>query len=162
TQIILEENYKLSSPLFDIGLDSIDIKNIIGSSKIEVYNNSDPLDKDLKRNPILNIVNSSRLTEAERNYFNKQLKAYIKTIPIYRRVSREHLDSLLSKKLKENNVNIDFEFAIYSGDLSTKVHTDNFENNKYDTYGVSMFYDENNQSKYQLLVNFPEDRKFIL
>lgn len=35
---VLEENYKLSSSLFDIGLDSINIKNIIGSSRIEVYN----------------------------------------------------------------------------------------------------------------------------
>ncbi|MGE5942991.1 MAG: sensor histidine kinase, partial [Flavobacteriales bacterium] len=69
---------------------------------------------------------------------------------------------VLSKKLKENDVDIAYEFAIYSGDLSTKVHTDNFENNKYDTYGVNMFYDENNQSSYKLLVNFPEDRKFIL
>lgn len=162
TQIILEENYKLSSPLFDIGLDSIDIKNIIGSSKIEVYNNSETSDKDLTKSPILNIVNSSRLTEAERNYFNKNIKAYIKTIPVYKRVSKEQIDSLLSVKLKENNVNIDYEFAIYSGDLSTKVHTENFENNKYDTYSVNIFYDENNQSKYKLLVNFPENRKFIL
>ncbi|PKQ44875.1 sensor histidine kinase [Confluentibacter flavum] len=162
TQIILEENYKLSSPLFDIGLDSIDIKNIIGSSSIEVFNNSDQSDKDIKRTPILNIVNSSRLSEAERNYFNKNLKTYVKTIPIYKRVSKQQIDSLLSKKLKENNVDIAYEFAIYSNDLSTKVHTDNFENHKLDTYKVPIFYDENNQSNYMLLVNFPEDRKFIL
>lgn len=162
TQIILEENYKLSSPLFDIGLDSIDIKNIIGSSKIEVYNSSDPSDKDIGKTPILNIVNSSRLSEAERNYFDKNLKAYIKTIPIYKRVSKDQIDSLLSKKLKENNVDIAYEFAIYSNDLATKVRTDNFENNTLDTYGVHIFFDENNQSKYRLLVNFPEDRKFIL
>jgi len=162
TQIILEENYKLSSPLFDIGLDSIDIKNIIGSSKIEVYRNSEGSDKDLHKTPILNIVNSSRLTDAERNYFNKNIKTYIKTVPIYKRVSKEQIDSLLSKKLKENDVDIAYEFAIYSDDLSTKVHTENFENDKYDTYSVNMFYDENNQSKYQLLVNFPEDKKFIL
>ena len=36
---VLEENYKLSSSLFDIGLDSINIKNIIGNSKIEIINN---------------------------------------------------------------------------------------------------------------------------
>ncbi|WP_100615584.1 sensor histidine kinase [Confluentibacter citreus] len=162
TQIILEENYKLSSPLFDIGLDSIDIKNIIGSSKIEVFNNSDQSDKDISRTPILNIINSSRLSEAERNYFNKQLKAYVKTIPIYKRVSKRQIDSLLSRKLKENNVDIAYEFAIYSNDLSTKVHTDNFENNKFDTYRVNIFYDEENKSNYVLLVNFPEDKKFIL
>ena len=38
---VLEENYKLSSSLFDIGLDSINIKNIIGNSKIEIINNMD-------------------------------------------------------------------------------------------------------------------------
>jgi two-component system phosphate regulon sensor histidine kinase PhoR len=35
---VLEEDYKLSASLFDIGLDSIDIKNIIGSSELQVIN----------------------------------------------------------------------------------------------------------------------------
>ena len=34
---VLQEDYKLSSSLFDIGLDSLDITNIIGMSSTEIY-----------------------------------------------------------------------------------------------------------------------------
>ena len=73
---VLEENYKLSSSLFDIGLDSINIKNIIGSSNLEVYKNEDISEKDLSKSPIVNIINSGRLLPAERNYFEKNYKKF--------------------------------------------------------------------------------------
>lgn len=157
----LEKDYKLSSSLFDFGLDSLDIKNIIGSSQIEVYNGN-IFDKDLIQNPILNIVNSGLLKKEERSYFNRNLKAYTSTIPIYKRVTGKEISDLLSRKLKENDIDIDYEFAIYSKDLATKVHSEDFENNSASTFSVPMFYDENNRSIYKLLVNFPEDHKFIL
>ena len=69
---ILEENYKLSSSLFDIGLDSITIKNIIGNSKLQVYKNREYLDKDFRNNPISNYIQIGSLSEAQRNYFEKQ------------------------------------------------------------------------------------------
>lgn len=159
---VLEENYKLSSSLFDIGLDSTNIKSIIGSSNLEVYKNDDISDKDLKKSPIVNIINSGRLLDAERNYFEKQFKAFTKTMPVYQRVTKEQISSLLSKKLKEDNIDINFEFAIYGNDLATKVHSEGFEKILESTYSVPIFYDENNQSNYKLLVSFPDDNKFIL
>lgn len=162
-QNVLEENYKLSSSLFDIGLDSIDIKNIIGSSKIEVYKSSDLDDKDLNGSaPIFDYVSNARLKEAERELFDKSFKAYTKTIPIHKRVSKEEIDSLLSRKFNENGIDIPYEFAIYSKDLATKVHSDGFENNKNSTFEIPVFYDENRQSNYKLIVNFQDDGKFIL
>ena len=38
---ILEENYKLSSSLFDIGLDSINIKRILNERETKIYKSSD-------------------------------------------------------------------------------------------------------------------------
>ncbi|WP_341214829.1 HAMP domain-containing sensor histidine kinase [uncultured Wocania sp.] len=159
---VLEENYKLSSSLFDIGLDSINIKNIIGSSRIEVYNETEFSDKDISKSPILNIINSGRLKEAEKNYFDKNFKAARKTIPVHKRVSKEEIEGLLSDKLKTEAIDIGYEFAIYSNGLATKVHSDEFERDETSTFSVPIFYDENNQSSYKLLVNFPDDKKFIL
>ncbi len=159
---VLEENYKLSSSLFDIGLDSIDIKNIIGNSKIEVYDNTSLDDKDFKPNPILNIINSGRISDAQNSYFYKNLRAFAKTIPVHKRVSKKEISEMLSQKLRENGIDIDFEFAIYSKDLATKVYSDGFEKNENSTFSIPIFYDENTQSNYKLLVNFPDDHKFIL
>ncbi|MBU3822574.1 HAMP domain-containing histidine kinase [Flavobacteriaceae bacterium XHP0103] len=162
-QNVLEENYKLSSSLFDIGLDSIDIKNIIGNSKIEVYKSSDLDDKDFNGSaPIFDYVYNDRLKEAERELFDKTFKGYTKTIPIHKRISKEEIDSLLSRKFNEYGIDIPYEFAIYSRDLATKVHSDGFENNKNSTFKIAVFYDENNKSNYELIVNFQDDKKFIL
>ncbi|WP_242205021.1 sensor histidine kinase [Aestuariivivens insulae] len=159
---ILEDNYKLSSSLFDIGLDSVNIKNIIGSSKTEIYNNIEFSENDANESPILSIIKSGTLSEAEKLSIEKDFKAISKRNPIYKRVSKEKIKELLSEKLKEKDIDIDFEYAVYSNDLATKVQSDNFEYDKASTFGVPMFYDENNVSTYRLLVNFPDDKKFIL
>ena len=77
-------------------------------------------EKDLSKSPIVNIINSGRLLPAERNYFEKNYKAFAKTKPVYQRVTKEQITSLLTKKLKEDNININYEFAIYGNDLATQ------------------------------------------
>ncbi|NNC50200.1 MAG: HAMP domain-containing histidine kinase [Flaviramulus sp.] len=158
---VLEENYKLSSSLFDIGLDSLDITNIIGNSSTEIYSDLGSTDIDLK-SPISNIIRSGTIDEAQKLNFKKNFKEVFKIKPIYKRVSEKQIRELLSEKLKKYGITIDFEFAIYSSDLATKVRSENFENIESSTFGVPIFYDENNRSLYKLLVNFPDDKKFIL
>tara|TARA_R110000868_G_scaffold67368_1_gene200073 strand:- start:15460 stop:16986 length:1527 start_codon:yes stop_codon:yes gene_type:complete len=158
---ILEENYKLTSSLFDMGLDSITVKNIISSSNLQVFKNKGFSNRDLDQNLSPSFSHSS-LVEAQKNSFDKNFKAYAKTFPVYKRVSTEEISKLLSRKLKEDYIDINYEFAIYSNDLATKVHSDGFERNPVTTFSVPIFYDENNQTNYKLLVNFPDDNKFIL
>ncbi|WP_181364050.1 sensor histidine kinase [Algibacter marinivivus] len=156
---VLEENYKLSSSLFDIGLDSLDIKNITAKSTAEIYNNTG--NRDIK-SPISKIIRSGTIDEAQRLSFDKSFKEISKRTPIHKRVSEAEIKTLLSEKLKKDNIDIDFEFAIYSNDLATKVRSDNFEYEPNSNFKVPVFYDENNQTPYRLLVNFPDDGKFIL
>ncbi|TXE12109.1 HAMP domain-containing histidine kinase [Seonamhaeicola algicola] len=159
---VLEENYKLSSSLFDIGLDSLTIQNIIGSSSAEVYSNIELSDKDINQSPVTKIITSGIVEDAQRLSFEKSFKEIRKKTPIHKRVSKKELDKLLTEALKRDEIDIDFEYAIYSNDLATKVQSENFEFDKASTYKVPVLYDENNQSPYKLLVNFPNDRSFIL
>jgi signal transduction histidine kinase len=158
---VLEENYKLSSSLFDIGLDSLDIKNITAQSTSEIYNNSGFINQDIK-SPISKIIKSGTIDEAQKLSFEKSVKEISKRTPIHKRVSEHEIKTLLSEKLAKDNIDIDFEFAIYSNDLATKVRSDNFEYDPDSNFKVPIFYDEKNQTPYRLLVNFPEDGKFIL
>ncbi|MFI1772148.1 sensor histidine kinase [Thalassobellus citreus] len=165
TQGVLEENFKLSSSLLDTGfdIDTLSLKKFTGNSKIEIFNNSDLKYKDFQKSPITSIVNNSApILETNIKYFEKYYKQILKREPIYKRVSEKEIKKLLSKKLKDNDIDIDYEFAIYSNDLATKVQSDNFENHVKSTFSVPIFYDENTQTPYKLLVNFPEDGKYIL
>ena len=158
---VLEENYKLSSSLFDIGLDSLDIKNITAQSTAEIYNNAGISEKDIK-SPISKIIRSGTIDEAQRLSFEKSFKEISKRTPIHKRVSGAEIKNLLTEKLKKDGIDIDFEYAIYSNDLATKVSSSNFEYNPKSNFKVPIFYDENNQTPYRLLVDFPDDKKFIL
>ncbi|GAA3625594.1 sensor histidine kinase [Flavivirga jejuensis] len=161
---IFEEDYKLSSSLLDIGLDidSVGIKNIIGHSSTEIYSNFDLSEKDILQSPISKIIRSGSMDDAQRLSFEKNFKEISKRKPIHKRVSVEEIQDMLFEKLRKESIDIDFEFAIYDNDLATKVHSDGFEDDVKSTYKVPIFYDENNQSLYKLLVNFPDDREYIL
>ncbi|WP_252723231.1 sensor histidine kinase [Pseudotamlana agarivorans] len=158
---VLQKDFKLSSSLFDIGLDSLDITTIIGNSSTEIYSNLESADRDLK-SPISKIIKSGTIDEAQKLSFERNFKEVLKRKPVHKRVSKAEIKELLSEKLQKYGIGIDFEFAIYGNDLATKVHSSNFEYHKDSTFGVPIFYDENNRSLYRLLVNFPNDRKFIL
>lgn len=164
SQGILEENYKFSSSILDAGFDndSLIYKSFTGQSKLEVYNNSDLIDRDIEQSPITKIINSGPMLEPQLNYLNKNFKQVLKRKPIHVRVSEDDIRSLLSKKLRENGIDIAYEFAIYSNDLATKVQSDNFDYDLKSTFSTAIFYDDDNQTPYKLLVNFPEDSKLIL
>ncbi|MBT8303664.1 MAG: HAMP domain-containing histidine kinase [Bacteroidia bacterium] len=157
---VLEENYKLSSSLFDIGLDSITIMRIINERETRVIKN-DKEDKRLDISPEA-LLKYDQRTKVREIQFETTYRDNAKFTPIHKRATPEEIEYLLSKKLKEDGIDIDFEFAIYDNDLATKVQSENFELDRNATYGVPIFLDNNDESDFSLYVNFPERKKFIL
>ncbi len=155
----LEENYKFNSSLFDIGLDTINVKRVLTNKETKVYQNGGS-NADLSTNDKLLLLD--KLSSTDKIFFDDAYKDLAPRLPIHKRVTKEEIQSLLSEKLKEQGITIDFEFAIYSNGLATRIRSDNFENYEASAFSVFMFYNENNQSSYKLLVNFPDDKKFIL
>ncbi len=157
----LEENYKFNSSVFDIGLDTINVKRILSERETKVFKNTgSDIDFDLSSKDKLLLLD--KMSSTDKIIFEDVYKDLASRLPIHKRVAKEEIQELLSTKLKEDGINIDFEFAIYSNDLATRIRSDNFENDKTSPFSVHMFYNENNQSSYKLLVNFPDDKKFIL
>jgi two-component system phosphate regulon sensor histidine kinase PhoR len=157
----LEENYKFNSSIFDIGSDTISVKRILNNRETKVYRNRGvSLDSDLSANDKLLLLD--KMSSTDEIVFEDVYKDLASRFPIHKRVTKEEIQKLLSKKLKEEGIDIDFEFAIYSNDLATRIHSDDFEDYDESAFSVFMFYNENNQSAYKLLVSFPDDKKFIL
>ncbi|WP_034057876.1 sensor histidine kinase [Lacinutrix jangbogonensis] len=152
---ILEENYKLSSALFDIGLDTTSIKKVISESETKVYKTSE-IDGNVNNNDVF-----SEYGKTEKIMFETHYKNFAHRRPLHKRTSKEKIDRLLNLKLLQFDIGIDYEFAIYSNDLATKVQTDNFELENQVTMEVPIFSDDNGTNNYRLLVNFPERDKFI-
>ncbi|WP_353778560.1 ATP-binding protein [Winogradskyella sp. 3972H.M.0a.05] len=158
--IISEESYKVPSTFFEIGIDSVEISSLTNERTTRVLKR-DPLDGQLVVNPEKTYTEFSNLPEVEKKLFETTFRDRFKNYPIYKRISAKIVDHLLSKRLKQDGIKLNFEFAIYDKDLATKVQSDNFELNEAYNYGVPIFRDNNNNSNYNLLINFPERRKFL-
>ena len=158
---ILAENFKLPKlSLFDISLDSLSFNRYISSTSTQVFRSLDG-NNDLTISPeesFEKVIALDRLTKA---MFEEQIREEAKRTLIHRRVSNKLITKLLQLKLEEENIDLDFEFAIYHNDLATKVQSENFEIDKSLTTGVPMFLDSDDESEYTLYVNFPERNKYI-
>ncbi len=151
---ILEENYKLSSALFDIGLDSISIKRIISQNETKVYKSStvDGFEASL--------LQSGDISRTEDIDFEPLYQRFSARKPIHKRVTIEKIDRLLKLQLIKDDIDIDYEFAVYSNDLATKVQTENF-NIENAFMRVPFFDNTASDNNYGLYVEFPQRRKFI-
>lgn len=157
---VLEENFKIPS-LIDISLDSINIRRISNERETKVVRNDD-LNQIRDLSPEAVLMNTIEFARNSEIMMETAYKDMAKRNPIHKRVSREQIEKLLSRKLQEDDIDIDFEYAIYAKDLATKIQSKNFELDKESTYGVPIFLDNNNESDFSLYVNFPERGKFIL
>jgi two-component system phosphate regulon sensor histidine kinase PhoR len=157
---ILEENFKVPS-LIDLNVDSLGLSNFIGKSTTKIYENnifsgdmSSSNDQSFEK-----VLNMDKLQKAT---FETQYKSEIKNTPIHQRVSPSDIQELLGNKLLEDNIDIDFEFAIFHNNIGTRIQSDNFDQSLSSILGVPIFLDENNESDFELFINFPERKKFIV
>ncbi|HLV15173.1 MAG TPA: HAMP domain-containing sensor histidine kinase [Xanthomarina sp.] len=157
---ILEENYKLSSSIFDIGLDSINIKKVLSDRETKILK-SDGLESNSNLNLDAMMFEFGKLSKGVEIFYDTAYEDLSYRVPIHKRVTKEEIHDLFKSKLAEDNINIDFQFAIYSNDLATKIQSDDFELLTESTFSVPIFQNKNDISNYRLLVNFPKRNTFV-
>ncbi|MDT0555152.1 sensor histidine kinase [Patiriisocius hiemis] len=155
---ILAEDYKLSSNFQDVELDSIQFK------KITNRQTSTKINDGVDGSGSTKTINESfsRLKDYELSQFERQYKILSAKQPIHRRVSKEEISEYLTHALNEYNLNSNFEFAVYSKGLATKVRSSKFKPNPKTTYEVPLFVNEEANTTYDLLVSFPGKGKVVL
>ncbi|MEY8869767.1 sensor histidine kinase [Meridianimaribacter flavus] len=156
---ILEESYKIPSLFFEIGLDSISLNRVHSNQETKVYSNNN-LTGEFKISPEKSFQNIQSMSPLQQAHFIAATRERFKNISVYKRITSEEVSGFLKKQLKNNGIDINFEFAIYDKDLATKVQSDDFEVSSA-TLGVPVFLDNNGESDYRLYVDFPERNKFL-
>ncbi|GLB51879.1 two-component sensor histidine kinase [Neptunitalea chrysea] len=157
---ILEENFGYS-PLFENSLDSIQLKRYINVSTITTENEA-LIDNKRIRSPQDNISKIRRLSDLDKAMYLNAYKDVAKTFPITRRTSKEKIKELLKKELKARNLDLKFEYGIYSDALATKIRSDNFEIANGSQYSAPLFTDNENKIEYDLIVSFPSKKKYLI
>lgn len=160
---IIAEDYSISSSVFNKKIDSVKLKNFSSKRITEVYNNN-AIDNSTVQNTLIpdsKTQKSGSLDILDNAQFEIFFKDIASAMPIEERVSIESIRKLLTSELDEFGVKTPFEFGIYGNGLATKIKSDRFKFDKYTTYSIPVFTDNEGNNNYQLLVSFPHKKKFL-
>lgn len=160
---IIAEDYNVSSSFFDKKIDSIKLKSFSSKRKTEVYNSGTIDNFSVKQTitPDVKIEKSGNLDILDQAQFEIFYKDVASAKPLQERVSKEQLQKLLTTELDIFGVKTPFEFGVYSNGLATKIKSDKFRYDKDATYTIPIFRDNEGNNRYQLLVSFPQKKKFL-
>ncbi|MCF6308166.1 MAG: HAMP domain-containing histidine kinase [Flavobacteriaceae bacterium] len=155
---VLEENYKLSNSALDLDIESIQFKKIT-SRRITTKITSGI---DGSKSVQSKTESFKRLKDYEQNQFEKAYKNILAKSPIHKRISGNKIEELVKSQLKERGLSTNFEYAVYSNDLATKIRSKNFTLDPTSTYGVPLFVNDDMKTSFQLYVNFSNKKRFVL
>ncbi|MBN9282965.1 MULTISPECIES: HAMP domain-containing sensor histidine kinase [Flavobacterium] len=160
---IVLEDYNLNRSFFDKKSDSVSLKSFVAKRKTEIYNGNVVDNSSFQKAPMpdVTIEKEGNLDILDKAQFEIYFKDIVGLKPIQERVSKDKLQLMLRNELNQYGVNTPFEFGIYSNMLATKVKSENFNYDKNSTYSIPVFPDNEGQSKYQLLLSFPQKNKFL-
>ncbi|MCB7479676.1 sensor histidine kinase [Christiangramia sediminis] len=163
SEIILEEDYKVSSGFLQFAKDSIQFTKMINKRVTDIVKNNQLDGNNLSaRQRIEHIERISRMEEVEKDILRSAISELVVRMPVHRRVTKEDINELVSEELKERNLETGFEFGIYSNSIATGIHSENFSLDHPATYAVPLFMDSAGNSEYQLLVNFTNKKEAVL
>jgi len=162
---IISEDYGItSSSFFDKKMDSLrEFKNYTAKRTTEVYNDDIDNPNSIKQSqtPDIKIEKEGRNEVLDNARFELFYKDIAALRPIQERVSNEMMQKLLSEELNQYGVKTPFEYNVYSNGLATKIKSEHFRYDKPSTYSIPIFIDADGNNKYQLLVTFPQKKKFL-
>lgn len=161
---INSEDYSISSAFFDKKLDSVKLKSFSSNRTTEIYNSNEIDNSSVQQDmtPDVKIKKTGNLDVLDNAQFEIFFKDIASAMSIEERVSKEYLTKLLKKELEEYDVNTPFEFAIYENEKPTKVKSNGFVYNKNILHSIPIYIDNEGNSRYKLIVEFPKKKSFLL
>jgi len=160
---IISEDYNINLSFFDKKKDSLKANIIVSNRKTEIYS-SNSIDKSQIQNnvkPDITINKSGNIALLDKAQFEIFFRDLVEIKSLTERVSNEKLNELLKNELKQADVITPFEFGVYSNGMATKIKSENFKFDKNTTFTTPVFTNNDGNSKYQLMVSFPEKKKFL-
>jgi len=155
---IIEEDYG-NTTLFENSTDTIQIKRYYSQST--QTKESSRLDAGMPVPPET-ISKTRRLGELDKAAFITSFKDFAKELPITERTSNDEVKELLSKELKNRQLNLDFEYGIYSNGLATKIRSEGFNFSNKNRHSSPLFIDNDGNNEYDLFISFPDKKEYVL
>nr|WP_299343450.1 HAMP domain-containing sensor histidine kinase [Allomuricauda sp.] len=162
---ILEEDYDITSTFFDNEIndeDTTTFKNYTSKRTKAIFKEEYGLDgKRYSLTPIQRAEKIGGLSSIDKAVWEDVFMEYAKTRPIHKRVSKKEIELLLTQELTNRNIDIDFEYGVYSRGFPTKVQSKKFKFSESKMYRAPIFKDSEGTTNFSLLLTFPNMKKFL-
>ncbi|MEM9363304.1 MAG: HAMP domain-containing sensor histidine kinase [Bacteroidota bacterium] len=161
---ILEEDYNITSTFFDnqSGEDTTTFKNYTSKRTKAVFKEEFGLDgKSYSLTPIQKAEKIGGLSSIDKAVWEDVFMEYAKSRPIHKRVSKQEIELLLTQELKNREIDIDFEYGVYSQGFPTKVQSKKFKFSDAKMYRAPIFKDSEGSTTFSLLLTFPKMKRFL-
>lgn len=162
---ILEEDYNITSTFFDTsdtGKDTTTFKNYTSKRTKAVFKEEYGLDGErYSLTPIQKAEKIGGLSKIDKAVWEDVFTEYAKGRPIHKRVSKRELELLLSQELKNRNIDINYEYGVYSQGYPTKIRSKKFKFSTSKIYKAPIFKDSEGRTDFILLLNFPAMKTFL-
>ena len=162
---ILEEKYDIASTFFDngTGSDSTTISNFTSTRTKTVFKDNYGLDGQSQiTDPVDRLKKINTLSSIEKAQFDDVFSENAKLVPIHKRVSKQELELLIERELKDRGLEVEYEYGIYSKGLPTKVKSRRFKFANTAVYKAPIFEDEDGDTDFSLLITFPQKKTFLI
>ncbi|HDZ15450.1 hypothetical protein LCGC14_0858600 [marine sediment metagenome] len=162
---ILEEDYNIASTFFDNGNanDTTTIKGYTSKRTNTIYKEDFGLDgKGYRLTASQKLEKIGGLSSVEKAAFEDVFSEFAKQVPIHERVSKQEIELLLDRALRNRNLDLDFEYGVYSKGFPTKVKSKKFDFSDNTLYKTPLFKDSEGNSNFSLLLSFPKKKRFLM
>ncbi len=162
---ILEEDYDIASTFFDNAnsADTTTIKNYTSRRTKTIFKEEYGLDgKAYRLSPIEKWEKVGGISAMEKAMFDDVYRVYADRVPIHERVSREEIELLLDQELESRNLDIEYEYGVYSRGLPTKIKSRKFRLDQNSVYKAPVFRDSEGATDFALLISFPDKKDFLV
>lgn len=163
---VLEEGYTIPSSVLNLSGDSTSIRNYVSKQTARTLNEGSVLDgKKWIATQASETV--KRFNSFDKLIFEESLREISGKLPLVDRVDKAQIEQLLRQELENRNINLHFEYAIYDYRNSEEgvisdLKSEQFKPTCEDLYSIALFQNDMLESKFKLVVGFPDRSRYLL
>ena len=140
--------------------ENIEFKRLSNQREEKIFSNNEIENGSL--NPQDFLFRLGKISKSKEILFETTYNDLAKRNPIEARIGNVNdFKDILTQNLKDLEIKLDFEYAVYNGDKITGISSVDFDKND-QTFSSLIFKDENDISNYSLKINFPSRTPFLI
>lgn len=159
---ILEEDYNITPSLIDESFqDTTSIKEYKSIQLTTIIDES--FENEMRSmSSIERLQRVERISSMDQAKYASIFSEIASNRAIHRRVTNVELELLLQRELSNRDINIPFEYRVFSESLATKIGSDNFFDyeNQYQ-YQAPLFISDQGESDFDLAIIFPSKKIYL-